>query len=480
MRQTRREVIQIGALATAAGWLSGCKTIEQQLTSGQITQPELGDLPTPSVEVRMLNRAAFGVTPNDISLIRSIGTIQWVNQQLAAELPESPVLSVRLRELSDTLNADPGILFDIDDHAAVRTLRQATILRAVYSRNQLFERMVHFWTDHFNIYAYKNEGAQYKLIDDREIIRKHALGNFGDLLKASAKSAGMLGYLDGNKNVKGRPNENYARELFELHTLGIGGGYTQADIHNAARCFTGWRTKRHWHRGAFEFDPSLHDNGSKRVLGVVIPAGGGVIDGEQVLSLAANHPSTARHIATKLCLYFAGIAPSNLVSRLASTFLRTSGEIRPVLRELLLSPELASSPPMFKRPIDFVVSALRATGSDTDGGYAVQSHLAAMGQPLFEWPMPDGFPMRESAWVSGLIPRWRFAAALSSNAVENTSIDWDGLEVSLNLTRLSAARGSVNMLFNAPNADLEHQLAGFADIREAATVAMMSPYFQYR
>ena len=241
----------------------------------------------------------------------------WTSSLRRRRWPKKPILTVRLRGLADSLDPDTGLLFDEDDHRLIGALRQSAILRAVYSRRQLQERMVEFWSDHFNIYAFKGQGPQFKVVDDHETIRAHALGKFRDLLGASARSAAMLGYLDNTSNRKGVPNENYARELMELHTLGVHGGYTQRDVKEVARCLTGWTTEKHWHRGRFLFDPDAHDNGAKQVLGLTIAPGGGVTDGERVLDMLAGHPSTARHLARKLCVHFLGDAPDAWVSRLA-------------------------------------------------------------------------------------------------------------------------------------------------------------------
>ena len=190
--------------------------------------------------MRVLNRVAYGPRPGEVARVEKIGIAAYVDEQLAPDgIAEDPRLTWRLRALNDTLDANAGDLFDVDDHRLVQTLRQATLLRAVYSRRQLHERMAEFWSDHFNIYAFKGQGPQLLIADNRDTIRAHALGRFRDLLHASARSAAMLGYLDNGVNVKGVPNENYARELMELHTLGVHGGYTQRDVQEVARCLTG-------------------------------------------------------------------------------------------------------------------------------------------------------------------------------------------------------------------------------------------------
>ncbi|MDQ2800755.1 MAG: DUF1800 domain-containing protein, partial [Armatimonadota bacterium] len=368
MKLPRRQVLGLGAVSLGAALLSGCETLEQR-----VLKPKLAAHPLPppaerlgSPAVRLLNRVAYGPRPGDVARVEQMGAVAYVDEQLHPDaLTEEMLLTLRLRSLQDRLDGDAGILFDEDDKRLVGTLRQAALLRAVYSRRQLYERMVEFWGDHFNIYAFKGEGPQLIVLDDRQAIRAHALGRFRDLLGASARSAAMLGYLDNGVNKKGVPNENYARELMELHTLGVHGGYTQADVREVARCLTGWTSQRHWHRGKFQFDSAAHDTGAKRVLGVLIPAGGDVSDGERVLDIVAAHPATAHHLARKLCIHFLGDAPDAWVNQLAGIYQQTNGDIKSVLRPLLLSPDLQTSKPILKRPLDYVASALRAFNGDT-------------------------------------------------------------------------------------------------------------------
>lgn len=229
-------------------------------------------------------------------------------------------------------------------------------------------------------------------------------------------------------------NENYARELLELHTLGVDGGYTQADVVAVARAFTGWtidhpRPGHPRSGGGFVFDPRAHDRDPKTILGQTFPAGGGREDGERVLDLVARHPSTARFIATKLARRFvADDPPPVLVERAAGVFRATDGDIRAVLRAIVLSPEFFSEAgyrAKVKTPLEFTVSALRALGADTDGGLPVQRTLLAMGQPLYGAQAPTGYADRAEAWTSpgGLLARLNFAQALASNRLPATSVD---------------------------------------------------------
>jgi len=487
MNTTRRKILGLGAASLAAGLLSGCESVEQRLTKASLPADALPPtLPMASPALRLLNRAAYGPRPGDLAHVARIGIPAWIEEQLAPDaLAEEPVLSWRLRALADILDPDTGLLFDEDDQRLVGALRQSATLRAVYSRRQLQERMAEFWTNHFNIYAFKGQGPQLKVMDDGAAIRPHVLGRFRDLLGASARSAAMLGYLDNTANRKGVPNENYARELMELQTLGVHGGYTQRDVKEIARCLSGWTFEKHWHRGRFRFDADAHDDGVKHVLGAMLPAGGGVADGEQVLDILAAHPATARHLARKLCLHFLGNAPEGTVGRLAGVYTQTGGDIKAVLRSLLLSPDLLHAPPILKRPFDYAVSALRAFNIDTDSGAGVQKHLEAMGQPLFAWPMPDGFPEGTRAWTGALIPRWNFALALGGGKVENTTLDTAALTAAGRKVGLEAQDTLMEMAFGARADDpalagLRVNAPAYRDPNEWAAIVLMAPAFQWR
>jgi uncharacterized protein (DUF1800 family) len=321
-------------------------------------------------------------------------------------------------------------------------LRRTAILRAVYSKRQLFEVMCEFWSDHFNIDPGKGDCRYTKIGDDRDVIRTHALGNFRDMLRTSALSPAMLWYLDGRANVKRtpneKPNENYARELMELHTLGVHGGYTQHDVMEVARCLTGWTilAKRNdgfsgnlqsplKDRAKVVFRKDAHDNGAKQVLGQDIPAGLGEGDLDRVIDIVAAHPSTAQFIATKLCVRFiSDDPPPAAIETVTRAFADSHGDIKTTLRALFATPEFhASTGAKFKRPFHFVVSALRATNAETDADRGLMSYLEKMGQTPFRWPTPDGYPARAPHWHSTLLWRWKFALALANNRINGTHIE---------------------------------------------------------
>jgi uncharacterized protein (DUF1800 family) len=326
----------------------------------------------------------------------------------------------------------------------VTELQRAALLRAIYSERQLFEVMVNFWENHFSIFANKDADRFLLTEFDRDAIRPFALGNFRDLLGATAHSSAMLFYLDNWQSsvqrqypaTKDKPartvggvNENYARELMELHTMGVDGGYTQKDVQEVARCFTGWTIRKPNEVGLFFFNPRAHDNGEKIVLGHKIPAGGGISDGDKVLDILAGHPSTANFIATKLARRFvADDPPRSIINRAAATFLKTHGSIAETLRTIITSSEffsLEAYRAKMRTPFEYVAAAMRAVEAETDADPSVVGWIGRMGQPVFGRITPDGYPDRAAQWMAAgaMLERLNFAVALSSNKVKGSHID---------------------------------------------------------
>jgi len=341
----------------------------------------------------------------------------------------------------------------------IAELQASRILRAVYSERQLQEVMVDFWTNHFNVFAGKGADRWLLPAYDRDTIRPHALGKFSTLLQATAQSPAMLFYLDNFQSVSPNTvqrlrapqgqrrgiNENYARELMELHTLGVDGGYTQKDVQEVARCFTGWTIFQprgggaavnammgeagRRNAGTFFFNTRTHDDGEKIVLGQKIPAGGGMKDGLTVLDILARHPSTAKFIATKLVRHFvADNPPPALVDRVAKTFTKTNGDIRETLKTIFFSDEFNSTEAYrakIKRPFELVISAIRTLGADTNGGPGTHQWLARMGEPLYGFQTPNGYSDTADSWVNtgGLLERMNFGLALAGNRVPGTQVD---------------------------------------------------------
>jgi uncharacterized protein (DUF1800 family) len=324
------------------------------------------------------------------------------------------------------------------EQVVARDLSESKLLRAIYSNRQLEEVLTDFWFNHFNIFL--DKGADRYLVTsyERDAIRPHVLGKFRDLLEATAKSPAMLFYLDNWQSVgpdvraprRGRGlNENYGRELLELHTLGVDGGYTQKDVTEVARCFTGWTIDQPQRGGSFQFAARLHDNGEKVVLGVTIPAGGGIADGEKVLDMVARHPSTARFISRKLAQRFvADDPPETLVTRMAQTFTKTDGDLRAVMKTMLDSKEFWSEGAYrskTKSPLEMVASAVRAVNGDVDFAFALVNQVAQLGQPLYRKQEPTGYSNSSQEWLNsaGLLARMNFAVQLAGNKVPGVKVE---------------------------------------------------------
>lgn len=425
---TRRQFLSMSAIAAGTLALSACAPAREivKLSRGE-SDALLHPLPVADVTWRALSRLTFGPRADEIARVGEIGLDAWIEEQFAPERIDDLDCELRTRGL-DTLWMDPDLILNVRQDAVKLELQQATLLRAVYSRRQLNEVMVEFWSDHFNIAQDKLDCAWLKTVDDRAVIRQHALGNFFDLLWASMHSPAMLHYLDNHENFAHSPNENYARELLELHSLGVDAGYSQRDVRETARCLTGWTVNQGWTRGRFQFDSSQHDETTKTVLGVSIPANGGEGDGERVFEIIRAHPALPRFIALKLARRFvADEPPPALVDSAARAFRDSQGDIKSALRAIFAAPEFHNAPPKYKRPLHLVAGALRQLGVESNGGAALLAQLASMGQPLFQWAMPDGFPDRVTAWQNNLLPRWQFALALASDEIKGTRVNWESL-----------------------------------------------------
>jgi uncharacterized protein (DUF1800 family) len=322
-----------------------------------------------------------------------------------------------------------------------RDLMEGKILRAVYGNRQLEEVLTDFWFNHFNVFLDKGADRYMVTQYERDAIRPHVLGKFRELLEATAKSPAMLFYLDNWQSVgpnapQGRGpqaprglNENYGRELLELHTLGVDGGYTQKDVTEAARCFTGWSIFQPQRGGGFVFNQRAHDDGEKTVLGVKIPAGGGIEDGETVLDIVARHPSTAHFISKKLAMRFvADDPPETLVERMAETFLKTDGNLRAVMRTMIDSKEffsVAAYQSKLKSPLEVVASAARVLNADIDFAFPLANQVAQLGQPLYRKQEPTGYSNNSKEWLNsaGLMARMNFALQLADNRVPGVKVD---------------------------------------------------------
>ncbi len=436
MNLSRRDFLAIGGSAFA---LAGCDLNRYMPWVRPAAEPlAFGAAPTDTVidpAAHVLNRLTYGARPGDYAHVRAVGVASFIDEQLAPETLDDSICEWHVRQM-ESIHVPAREMFEYKDDFLREQLEQATLLRAVYSKRQLHEVMTGFWTDHFNIALSKGDCAWLKPSDDREVIRRHALGRFPELLRASAMSPAMLWYLDGRENRKAseddQPNENYARELLELHTLGVHGGYSQHDVMEVARCLTGWTVVGDtlFGRGKVKFDSESHDDGEKLVLGERIPAGGGERDLDDVLEIVCNHPATARHIAWKLARKFIDIDPPDAAVRdTADAFARSGGDIPETLRTLFATDAFQQAGAQkFKRPFRFLASALRATAAEIDDGTAVLDYAMRMGHVPFQYPTPDGYPEEDTPWIGTLMWRWHFADALARNDVPGVSVEWDALQ----------------------------------------------------
>ena len=455
MTMTRREFFRTTGLAAVymalPAWLSACQR-DAAPAAAPLATPQTWDDPQPGAHadvVHLLNRITYGPRPGEVERIAALGWEGFLEQQLAPDQIDDAALERRLAAFK-TLPMSSAELFaqypqkgQPGPRAIVLELEAASLLRAIASERQLFEIMVDFWSNHLNIYIGKNQVKWLKTADDRDVIRKHALGKFRDLLLASARSPAMLIYLDNAENFRpgarrgkkaGGLNENYAREVMELHTVGADGGYTQADVTTVARALTGWTISRRnaSEPGEFQFAPKLHDDDPKQIafLNLALPAGGGLADGEALLTALAGHPKTAERVAHKLCVTFvADDPPPALVARAAKTFLESDTDTRATLRTILTSDEFKQSAGQkIKLPLRALVSALRALGAQVGDGeqmLPLVKWLRDMGQPFFGWPAPNGYPQIGAAWVNtgGMLARWNAAFALAEGRVKNGQLD---------------------------------------------------------
>jgi uncharacterized protein (DUF1800 family) len=367
-------------------------------------------------------------------------------------------------------NAVPRAIADDSKRSQriVEELAMSKMTRALYSDRQLQQVMDDFWFNHFNVFAGKGEDRYYLTSYERDVIQPHALGKFKDLVTATSKSPAMLFYLDNFLSAdpraaqrlaqeramrrqsrgpftrsprlpaqnpqaqKKKPqrglNENYGRELMELHTLGVDGGYTQKDVTEVARCFTGWTIEKPRENPQFKFDERMHDPDPKFVLGKKIHAGG-MKDGEQVIELLARNPNTARFISTKLARRFVSDdPPAALVARMAATFKSSDGDIRTVMRAMIYSPEFWTRDAYrakIKTPFEFVASTVRALGTDVDTPMPLVQWVARIGEPLYRCQPPTGYSDKAEAWVNtgALLNRLNFSLALAGNKVRGSRTD---------------------------------------------------------
>jgi uncharacterized protein (DUF1800 family) len=484
---TRRDFLKLGGTLAASSLLAACSTdqtptatqspIEPKIPQVIVPPPQVVNLSVP-LAVAVLNRMGFGPRPGDMDSFNALGSSDegclraYVEQQLDPDSIDDSEFEARyssagfetLHKSLEQLYADhiASNPYDSSDDAywewyskPARELADATLLRAVYTRKQLVEVLADFWHNHFNVFFWQDDGVPLLVSYNRDVLRKHMLGNFRQMLEAVAQHPSMLYYLNQNNSSDAGPNENFARELFELHTLGaenylgvrdpntvekdangLAVGYVDNDVYEAARCLTGWRIDDDlgdWEDGIektgnFIYHKPWHDRFNKLVLGRYIPADQEDLkDGRDVLDLLASHPGTARHIALKLARRLISDSPSDaLVQSAADTFLANKDapdQLKRVVEMILLSPEFSQTfGAKIKRPLEAVISTMRALNTEftkVPGG--ISWMLGLMGQPLFERRPPDGYPDVKEVWANSmsLLYRWNFAVGIAENWMDD-------------------------------------------------------------
>jgi uncharacterized protein (DUF1800 family) len=472
--------------------LSALTTLGRTATAdAQVRQPPMPTRPLalPEAELKLIRRTTNGVTPSDLAEIQGMGYAAYLDAQLQPNLIDDAACNDRVAAYT-SLSQTPQQLYTLDSTTVQRELIEATIVRAIYSRRQLYERMVEFWNDHFNTNI--NTVGILRVLYDRDTIRPNALGSFGELLRATAGAPAMLQYLNNAQSTRTAPNQNYARELMELHTLGVDGGYTQHDVVEVARCFTGWRYNGNTNdarAGTFLYDSTRHDNNAKLVLGNTIPAAGGMNDGLTVLRILAEHPSTAAFLSTKLLRWLLRYDPQpSLVREVARAFTRGNGNIPGVLQKILSYDNVRWAPVLFKRPFTYVVSSLRVMNANVTTASTLRgTYINGMGQGPFNWVPPNGYPQSLEYWGGLPLPRWNFAFNLSNGTITGAAVDAAALTAGA--TTAVAITDRIDELVFAgemPQTDKAALLAylqpdppSLSRIRDALGLALASPAFQW-
>ncbi len=437
-----------------------------------------------------LNRLGYGPQPGEVERIKQTGLEMWIEQQLHPEQIDDAALPARLGPLPVAGMSERQLLAEypqpdaaakklgitVDEYRkrmdalahppqgvapapsklpqeVLNEISDAKVLRAIYSERQLEEQLTDFWFNHFNVFANKDLDLWLVGPYERDTIRPRVLGKFRDLVEATAKSPAMEFYLDNYlsadpaafdrlRHAPPAPrganlppvgarrglNENYGRELLELHTLGVDGGYTQKDVIETARCFTGWTIRALRDNPEFYFDERVHDPGAKTVLGKKIKRGG-IKDGEQVLDIVSQDRHTSHHISLELAQHFVSDTPPDaLVERMAKTFEKSHGDLREVMRTMIYSPEFWSRQAYrakVKTPLELVASTARALGADVDDAAPLVGWIARIGEPLYQQLPPTGYPDKAQAWVNtgALLNRLNYAITLASNQVRGSEVE---------------------------------------------------------
>ena len=507
--------------------IAGCSSAPRGGPPSPVLQPL-----SPSERIaHVLSRLTFGARPGDAERVAAMGVDRWIDQQLKpATIPDSVVARslARIATWRDSATSTGSVMQfppqlaglslaqQLKDTAAVKLLKArlvspllvndlfyaGRIIRAQQSERQLHEVVTNFWENHFSVFTGKMPSLEALSVWDRDVLHPRALGKFRDLLGATAHSPAMLFYLDNHLSKKQGLNENYARELLELHTLGVDGGYTQQDVIEVARALTGWTIRRAPAPSIFMFRREQHDTGTKVVLGHTLKSGRGIEDGEEVLDILARHPSTAHYISLKLARRLVSDEPPPaLVDRAAATFLRTDGDIAEVVRTIVTSREFFSRQAFrakVKTPHELVLSAWRALGARADTTPTTARLMAQLGQGAFAWSTPEGFPEKGEPWINSgtIFKRVKFGRDLAGGSFAAAKperwSEWARLsalpldaqvDAVVNNLLGGIADSTTRSVMLATRADGTPQTTnadGPARLRELLAIALASPEFQRR
>ena len=500
---SRRKFLSLGAAAAgyAAAQTVAAPVAEAQgsIRPGPRSPQPLAGLPQDASQawtnpvLRLLRRVTTGFTPGDLAQAKQMGYAAYLNYQLKPAAIDDSAVDAFIATNMPMVGMTYANLILQDSNEVNAQLQDAALYRAAFSKRQLLERMVDFWTDHFTI-ALSKVGIR-KTIDDRDVIRPNALGKFPDLLRATSKSPAMLVYLDQNLSKFPTPNQNYAREIMELHTLGVNGGYTQTDVAELSRILTGWSVT-----GAdFVFTRGNHDrgqNGPKVFLGRTFPTMPTTAttadmqkEGEDAINMLVAHPSTAAYISLKMARWLlAYTPPQSVVDATAAVYLATGGDIAEMIKTILTPTNLMASVAKYRRPFHMAAASLRALGATTLNIRTIRQSSDAMGMPMFMWEQPNGYPDRIDWWSGLVLSRWQFATTLSNiNSATTTKVDVAPFKV--NGTAAEAIVGLINdRVYGGEMAlSLKTALIGYVNaatysdtrLRETLSLAISAHQFQW-
>jgi len=531
---SRRDILKIGGLIAAGTALSACTSTEKMLSNfhpvmpstqktylppSSHTTPEKIEPSVPTISsngipnekdtndedtiiLHTLRRMQLGFTPKMLRHAQAVGLDNYLDEQLQLEGLDNSEVEERLKDLEITKHSKEELFEYEKQGRLVSEFVLSTFFQQINNPYQIHEMMVDFWTNHFNIFLLDGFEKVLKIFDDREVIRPNALGTFSELLQASAHSPAMLHYLDQARSTRKSPNENYARELLELHTVGVDGGYTQTDIEFLAQELTGWSivsprdiARSNLKLGDFYFRNRAHDNQEKTIMGFQIPSGQGIKGGENFLNFLSSHPSTAKFIARKFAVRFISDSPpQSIIDKLAHSYTNSGGDIKSLLHTLIYSSEFIASTGMkFKRPLEFLVSMLIATQTKiTIYPRTIRllfQALKGLGQVPYFWQPPDGYPDYQSWWstTSGLLNRWNIAFILLTEQLPGIHVPLkeivtDGSSPKDYVDLLSLQFLGMPLPDDARDILISYASEGDLDITIPYTAALIlnSPYFQMR